>query len=84
MSKIDFSFLAGKIYLVNKSKKEDITNEVVKAVQILLHNGKEFDLLVSKLDNKTFKLKLEEVNEKVKKINEEFNCDTNLQSKEDR
>lgn len=61
MSKIDFSFLTGKIYLVNKSKKEDITNEVVKAVQILLHNGKEFDLLVSKLDNKFFKLKLEEV-----------------------
>ena len=61
MSKIDFSYLTGKIYLVNKSKKEDITNEVVKAVQILLHNGKEFDLLVSKLDNKIFKLKLEEV-----------------------
>ena len=61
MSKIDFSFLTGKIYLVNKSKKEDITNEVVKAVQILLHGGKEFDLLVSKLDNKIFKLNLEEV-----------------------
>ena len=60
MSKIDFSFLTGKIYLVNKSKKEDITNEVVKAIQILLHNGEEFDLLVSKLDNKIFKLKLEE------------------------
>ena len=38
MSKIDFSFLTGKIYLVNKRKKEDITNEVVKAIQILLHN----------------------------------------------
>lgn len=61
MSKIDFSVLTGKIYLVNKSKKEDITNEVVKAIQILLHNRKEFDLLVSKLDNKIFKLKLEEV-----------------------
>ena len=60
MGKIDFSLLTGKIYLVNKSKKEDITNEVVKAVQILLHNGKEFDFLVSKLDNKIFKLKLEE------------------------
>ena len=60
MSKIDFRFLTGKIYLVNKSKKEDITNEVVKAVQILLHNGKEFYFLVSKLDNKIFKLKLEE------------------------
>ena len=48
MSKIDFSLLTGKIYLVNKSKKEDITTEVVKAVQILLHNGKEFDFLVSK------------------------------------
>ena len=59
--KIDFSFSTGKIYLVNKSKKEDITNEVVKAVQILLHNGKEFDFLISKLDNKIFKLKLEEV-----------------------
>lgn len=67
MSKIDFSFLTGKIYLVNKSKKEDITNEVVKAIQILLHNGKEFDLLVSKLDNKTFKLKLEEVKNKESK-----------------
>ena len=61
MSKIGFSLLTGKIYLVNKSKKEDITNELVKAVQILLHNGKEFDLLSSKLDNKIFKLKLEEV-----------------------
>ena len=60
MSKIDFSLLTGKIYVVNKSKKEDITNEVVKAIQILLHNGKEFDFLVSKLDNKIFKLKLEE------------------------
>ena len=60
MSKIDFSLLTGKIYLVNKSKKEDITNEVIKAVQILLHNGKEFDFLVSKLDNKIFKLNLEE------------------------
>ena len=40
---------------------EDITNEVVRALQILLHNGKEFDYLVSKADNKTFKLKLEEV-----------------------
>ena len=60
--KIDFSFSTGKIYLVvSKSKKEDITNEVVKAVQILLHNGKEFDFLISKLDNKIFKLKLEEV-----------------------
>ncbi len=61
MIKIDFSMLTGKIYIVNKSKKEDITNEVVKAVQILLHNGKEFDFLVSKSDNKIFKLKLEEV-----------------------
>ena len=46
---------------VNKSKKEDITNEVVKAVQILLHNGKEFDFLVSKSDDKIFKLNLEEI-----------------------
>ena len=61
MSKIDFSLLTGKIYLVNKSKKEDITNEVVKAVQILLHNGKEFDFLVSKSDDKIFKLNLEEI-----------------------
>ena len=61
MNKIDFSLLTGKIYLVNKSKKEDITNEVVKAVQILLHSGKEFDFLVSKTDNKIFKLKLEEI-----------------------
>ena len=67
MSKIDFSFLTWKIYLVNKSKKEDITNEVVKAIQILLHNGKEFDLLVSKLDNKIFKLKLEKVKNEMRK-----------------
>ena len=65
--KIDFSMLTGKVYLVNKSKKEDITNEVVKAIQILLHNGKEFDLLVSKLDNKIFKLKLEEVKNEMRK-----------------
>ena len=61
MNKIEFSLLTGKIYLVNKSKKEDITNEVVKAVQILLHNGKEFDFLVSKSDDKIFKLNLEEI-----------------------
>ena len=61
MSKIDFSSLTGKIYLVNKSKKEDITNEVVRAIQILLHSGKEFDFLISKADNKLFNLKLEEV-----------------------
>ena len=61
MSKIEFSLLTGKIYLVNKSKKEDITNEVVKAVQILLHKGKEFDFLVSKSDDKIFKLNLEEI-----------------------
>lgn len=60
--KIDFSILTGNVYLVNKSKKENITNEVVRAIQILLHNGKEFDYLVSKVDNKIFKLKLEEVN----------------------
>ena len=61
MNKIDFSLLTGKIYLVNKNKKEDITNEVVKAIQILLHNGKEFDFLVSKSDDKIFKLNLEEI-----------------------
>ena len=61
MNKIDFSLLTGKIYLVNKNKKEDITNEVAKAVQILLHNGKEFDFLVSKSDDKIFKLNLEEI-----------------------
>ena len=61
MSEIDFSCLTGKIYLVNKSKKEDITNEVVRAIQILLHNGKEFDFLVSKSDDKIFKLNLEEI-----------------------
>ena len=61
MNKIEFSLLTGKIYLVNKNKKEDITTEVVKAVQILLHNGKEFDFLVSKSDNKIFKLNLEEI-----------------------
>ena len=61
MSEIDFSCLTGKIYLVKKKKKEDITNEVVKAVQILLHNGKEFDFLVSKSDDKIFKLNLEEI-----------------------
>lgn len=61
MRKIDFSYLTGNIYLIDKNQKEDIIKEVVKAVQILLHNGKEFDLLISKLDNKIFKLKLEEV-----------------------
>ena len=61
MSKIDFSALTGKVYLVNKNKKEDITNEVVRAVQILLYSGNEFDFLVSKAGNKLFKLKLVEV-----------------------
>lgn len=59
MSKIDFSFLTNKIYIVKGKNKEDITNEVIKAVQIMLHNGVEFDNLFSKLDGKTFKLKLE-------------------------
>ena len=61
MSKIDFSLLTGKIYLVNKGNKEDITNEVITTVQILLHSGKEFDFLVSKAEDKIFKLKLEEI-----------------------
>lgn len=66
MSKIDFSFLTNKIYLVkSKNSKEDITNEVVKAVQIMLHNGVEFDNLFSKLDNATFKLKLEKIEDTV-------------------
>ena len=58
---IDFSLLTGKIYAKNGKQKQDITQETIKAVQILLHNGKDFDLLVSRLDNKTFKLKIEEV-----------------------
>ena len=60
--KIEYSILTGKIY-VRKSNKEkiDLTDEVITAVQIMLHNNIEFNKLYSKLDDKTFKLKLEEI-----------------------
>ena len=62
--KIEYSLLTGKIY-VRKSNKEkiDLTDEIIAIVQILLHNNIEFNKLYSKLDNKTFKLKLEEIKE---------------------
>jgi hypothetical protein len=60
--KIEYSLLTGKIY-VRKSNKEkiDLTDEIITSVQIMLHNNIEFNKLYSKLDNKTFKLKLEEI-----------------------
>ena len=60
--KIEYSLLTGKIY-VRKSNKEkiDLTDEIIAIVQILLHNNIEFNKLYSKLDDKTFKLKLEEI-----------------------
>lgn len=60
--KIEYSLLTGKIY-VRKSNKEkiDLTDEIIISVQIMLHNNIEFNKLYSKLDNKTFKLKLEEI-----------------------
>lgn len=60
--KIEYSILTGKIY-VRKSNKEkiDLTDEIITTVQILLHNNIEFNKLYSKLDDKTFKLKLEEI-----------------------
>lgn len=60
--KIEYSILTGKIY-VRKSNKEkiDLTDEIITSVQIMLHNNIEFNKLYSKLDNKTFKLKLEEI-----------------------
>ena len=60
--KIEYSMLTGKIY-VRKSNKEkiDLTDEIITAVQIMLHNNIEFNKLYSKLDDKTFKLKLEEI-----------------------
>ena len=53
---IEFLILFGIGYLIGK-----FLGSTIWDAQILLHNGKEFDLLVSKLDNKIFKLKLEEV-----------------------
>ena len=60
--KIEYSLLTGKIY-VRKSNKEkiDLTDEIITSVQIMLHNNIEFNKLYSKLENKTFKLKLEEI-----------------------
>lgn len=60
--KIEYSLLTGKIY-VRKSNKEkiDLTDEIITSVQIMLHNNIEFNKLYSKLDDKTFKLKLEEI-----------------------
>ena len=60
--KIEYSMLTGKIY-VRKSNKEkiELTDEIITAVQIMLHNNIEFNNLYSKLDGKTFKLKLEEI-----------------------
>ena len=60
--KIEYSMLTGKIY-VRKSNKEkiDLTDEIITSVQIMLYNNIEFNKLYSKLDDKTFKLKLEEI-----------------------
>ena len=57
--KIDYSFLTNNIYVLDGKRKVDMTNEIVTAVQIMLHNKIEFNKLHSKLENKTYKLKLE-------------------------
>ena len=62
--KIEYSLLTGKIYVrKNNKEKIDLTDEIITTVQILLHNNIEFNKLYSKLDDKTFKLKLEEIKE---------------------
>lgn len=60
--KIDFSLLTGKIYSISGKNKVDITNDVIKAVQIMLHNKIEFQNIVSKLDKKEYCLILKEIN----------------------
>lgn len=59
--KIDYSFLTNKIYVLDGKRKVDMTDEIVTSVQIMLHNKIEFNKLYSKLDNKTYKLNLEEI-----------------------
>ena len=62
--KIEYSLLTGKIYVrKNNKEKIDLTDEIITTVQILLHNNIDFNKLYSKLDDKTFKLKLEEIKE---------------------
>ena len=58
------SDLTGKIYIKKGTTKTDITNEVVTAIQILLHKGHTFNFLISKADNKKYELVLNEVKDK--------------------
>ena len=61
---IEYSMLTGKIYARTKKEKVDITKEVVFAVQVLLHNKALIpDDLFSKLENKTYRLVIEETKE---------------------
>ena len=58
--KIEYSFLTGEIYVINGKTKTKMTDEIVTAIQILLHNGFKFNSLYSKLDDKTYELILKE------------------------
>lgn len=56
------SDLTGKIYTKTKGgDKIDVTDQVVTAIQILLHKGHTFNILVSKADNKRYELVLNEL-----------------------
>lgn len=58
---ISHSDLTGKIYAKKGTIKVDVTGQVVTAIQILLHKGHTFNILVSKADNKKYELVLNEV-----------------------
>ena len=56
------SDLTGKIYTKTKGgDKVDVTDQVVIAIQILLHKGHTFNILVSKPDDKKYELVLKEI-----------------------
>ena len=58
------SDLTGKIYIKKGTIKVDVTDQVVTAIQILLHKGHTFNILFSKADNKKYELVLNELKDK--------------------
>lgn len=59
--KVEYSLLTGNIYVISGKNKINMTDEIITAVQILLHNKFKFNELHSKIDNKTYEIRLMEV-----------------------
>lgn len=55
------SDLTGKVYIKKGTHKVDVTDQVVTSIQILLHKGHTFNVLVSNFENKKYELILKEI-----------------------